>query len=872
MKAFQITGLFLLFLFQILLHTTGQKAKAQPVGEPNPNAQPNAPLDGGGPGQDGIPAFQRGRPLDRPRGQAPGGGRNFKRPPPPSRPVAPSPSFDVGKTNRQRPNFADANLEDITNENFPELVESFDFPNADIGDVIKAISELTGKNFIIDPGVRGKITIIAPSRVTVAEAYQAFLSALAVNNLTVVPAGKFLKIKSTRNAKSDSELFTGSYTPNSDQMITRLVQLKHIKAAEVNQVLRSMISQGGLFLNHDPTNTLIITDFGSNISRMMKVIEQIDVSNFNEQLAVIPIRFAKAKDIADLISKIINKGEPPAGPGRPNIPRYRRGQKAGDDKKGSSFSLVLPDDRTNSIIVLGNRQGISEIRQLVTKLDFDINPEDAGGLYVYYVKHGKAEDIANTLNGITSQAAEANRGRNTKAPPPRPGGLRPPLTNTTTSSPNVAGLLGGEVKVTSSEQTNSLIIAASRQDYEVVLNLLSKIDIPRDQVFVEAVIFEMAVNDTLKYGLSLIYFQPGANGLGRAGFVAEGALASFTNVLGTTGLVSGIGFGDDVNIPPLPGLSGASSAQAVTVKSQTGFLEFLKTITKTNVLSTPQILAMDNAEAEIEVGERIPTGQNSTIGVGGQQSFQPQYEDVTIKLAITPQISSDQETVRLEIDQQVQQVVSREIPVTTSKRSLKSDVVVRNGDTIVIGGLMKDSEAPIISKIPILGDIPLLGWLFKSKRTTIDKLNLLIFLTPRIIKTRSDARRLSDFKLKERLQFIKDTGGEDFHGRKVEEIRIANSSTHTATEDLLEESIEALENGADVEDNEENDNDSSDSFQSELDSIESDLPDDVDSIEDLEDVVENEISDNEINDFDENTDEDEIDNTDDDTIIDDIEF
>lgn len=827
MKAFSAISLLLFFF---LFHTLGEipRSQAQPQPQNPNNFQPPGPPPPG----PGIPSFGRKRDT---------GKTDKTSPPPPPRPVDPSPSFDIGKTDRQRPRFADANLEDITNENFPELIESFDFPNADIGDVIKAISELTGKNFIIDPGVRGKITIIAPSRVTVAEAYQAFLSALAVNNLTVVPAGKFLKIKSTRNAKSDSELFTGSYTPNSDQMITRLIQLKHIKAAEVSQVLRSMQTQGGLFLNHDPTNTLIITDFGSNISRMMKVIEQIDVSNFNEQLAVIPIRFAKARDIADLISKIINKGETKAAGARPNIPRYRRGQKGGDDKKGSAFSLVLPDERTNSIIVLGNRRGISEIRQLVAKLDFDINPEDAGRLYVYYVKHGKAEDIANTLNGIAGQADTANRSRNTKAPPPRPGS-RPP-TPTTGGGPanNVAGLLGGEVKITSSEQTNSLIIAAGRQDYEVLLNLLAKIDIPRDQVFVEAIIFEMAVTDTLRYGLSLIYFQPGSNGLGRAGFVAENALQNFTNVLGTTGLVAALGLpgDDDVPIQPLPGVGGA--AQSVTVKSKTGFLEFLKSITKTNVLSTPQILAMDNAEAEIEVGERIPTGQNTTIGVGGQQNFSPQYEDVTIKLKILPQISSDQETVRLEIDQQVQQVVSRTIPVTTSKRSLKSDVVVRNGDTIVIGGLMKDSEAPTISKIPILGDIPILGWLFKSQIKEIEKLNLLIFLTPRIIKTRRDAKMLSDVKLKERLQFIKDTGGEDFHGRKVEEIRIANArSTHTATEDLLEDSIEELEDNEEEENNEGNDESEINNIGAELEDINADESEIDDIGVDFEDNIDNE--------------------------------
>ena len=707
---------------------------------------------------------------------------------PPSSPnQVPQPSSSEESEAMNKQGFANAYPEDITNENFPDLVESFDFKNANIRVVTEAISKLTGRNFIIDSAVNGTITIIAPSSITVAEAYKAFLSALAINNLTVVPAGKFLKVTTLIKAKGSSEVFSGAYTPDTDQMITRIIQLKHSNVAQVSQFINKAVSPQGNLQSYEPTNTLVITDFGSKISNFMKIIRQIDESSVNEQMAVIPIRFAKAKDIADLLEKIINKGKaaPRAG-GRPSVPRFRRQQKGAENKKDSAFSLVLPDERSNSIIVLANQQGIAEVRKLIKQLDFDINPEDAGGLYVYYVKHAKAEDIANTINGIAQQSKKGTKSR--------PG--IPSKTNipSTSSSSGSAGFLGEDVRITSDEQTNSLIVAASRQDYEIVLNLLSKIDIPRDQVFVEAIILEMRVTDQLTYGFNILGFQEGTDGLGRVGFSDPETLSSLLNITGTAGLVTGFGFGKNVSINPSPSLL-ASDASRVEVKSVMGFINFLKTITKTNILSTPQILALDNAEAEIEVGQRVSIGQSNQLSSPGNPILSnPTYEDATIKLAITPQISSDKQTVRLNIDQQIKDVVPGDPPNFTT-RSLKSDVVVQNGDTIVLGGLMKDIEAPVINKIPLLGDIPILGWLFKRKTHIIEKINLLIFLTPRIIQNRSDAKAISDLKLKERLQFIKDTGGEDFHGRKVEEIRIANARDNVATEDLSEESIEDLQEG-----------------------------------------------------------------------------
>ncbi|MES2855003.1 MAG: secretin N-terminal domain-containing protein, partial [Bdellovibrionota bacterium] len=332
-----------------------------------------------------------------------GGGRAGRPSAPPPAPVAAPKRTDANK-----PNIANAAIEDITNENYPDLIESFDYPNAEIADVIKAISQLTGKNFIIDPGVRGKISIIAPSQITVAEAYKAFLSALAINGFTVVPSGKFLKVKSARNAQRDSiETYAGQYYPNADVMITRIMHLKHISAEEVNKRLRILPSKDGEMTPYEPTNSLIISDYGSNVERMMKIIAELDRPGFEEQLAVLAIRYAKASDLANLVNQIINK-DPTSGRGGgagggfgAGVPRFRSrgGTPAGGTPE--ELSLVAPDERTNAIIVVGNKAGIQKVRDLVRKLDYKLDPAEAGGVFVYYVRFGEAEKIATTLQGIT---------------------------------------------------------------------------------------------------------------------------------------------------------------------------------------------------------------------------------------------------------------------------------------------------------------------------------------------------------------------------------------------------------------------------------------------------------------------------------------
>jgi general secretion pathway protein D len=663
-----------------------------------------------------------------------------------------------GVLNQEKKNkFAKANPEDITPENFPETIESFDFPNVEITDVIKAISELTGKNFIIDSTVRGKITIIAPTKITVAEAYKAFLSALAINGFTVVPSGGFLKIRNARSAQRDNiDTYSGSYYPNSDQMITKIIHLKHIQAETVQQQLRLLTSSYGEMSPYTQTNSLIISDFGANIDRVMKILNQLDVPGFEEQLEVVGIKYTKAKDLAELIDKVINKGEKKnstAGGFSSGVPRFstNNSASAAGAKQGTSYFLVFPDERTNSLIIVGNRAGINRVKKLITQLDYKVNAESQGGVFVYYVKHGEAEKIAQTLQEVTKDAGPSK-----------------PATN-----PNAIGfgaiqgqaairegIFGGDVSIKADKNTNALVISASKTDYEQVMVILRKLDIPRDQVYVEGIIMEMSMLDGNSSSGGIVQF--GEKG-GKSGFVANGSDINdvLSPLAGAGNAILAFSQGS-ISVPDASATGGTR-----IVPNLIAFLKFVKSIGRTNILSTPQITATDAQEAEIEVGDRVVTGVDIGGGQNGAPTIEkPTFEDATIRMVIKPFISPASENIRMEFKQTVKQLIQGKVPAkfadraaALATRTIKTMVNVRNGDTAVIGGLIRDEETELTKKVPLLGDLPLLGWLFKGKEVSKTKINMVVFLTPRIIRNDQDQKNLVNYKTQDRLNFIKQQGG-----------------------------------------------------------------------------------------------------------------
>jgi general secretion pathway protein D len=539
-------------------------------------------------------------------------------------------------SDKQKSKFAKANPEDITSENFPETIESFDFPNVEITDIIKAISELTGKNFIIDSTVRGKITIIAPSKITVAEAYKAFLSSLAINGFTVVPNGGFLKIRNARSAQRDGiDIYSGSYYPNTDQMITKVVHLKHITAETLKtQLGRLLNSSYGEIEAYPQTNSMIISDFGSSIDRIMKIINQLDVPGFEEQLEVVGIKYAKSKDISELIDKIVNKGQKASsggfGGGGGRFGAAPAGAVSSKGAGASSF-LVFPDDRTNSLIIVGNRAGIARVKKLVSQLDFKVSAESQGGVYVYYVKHGEAEKIAQTLSEVAKDSAP-------KAPTTNPGfGFQPQGQAAVRE-----GLFGGDVSIKADKGTNSLVISASKIDYEKVMTIISKLDIARDQVFVEAIVMEMNMTDGMNSSGGLVQFDKSGAKTGYAGTKEDGAELLNPLLAGAGKAILGFGSGSVEVTNPIDG-------KVTKLPNLVGFLKFIKTFGKTNILSTPQISAMDAQEAEIEVGDKVVVREVTTGAAGSTlTTTTPEFDDATIKLTIKPFISPSSETIRME--------------------------------------------------------------------------------------------------------------------------------------------------------------------------------------------------------------------------------
>lgn len=701
-------------------------------------------------------------------------------------PTASKPTSNL--TKQQQEKFSRSGIEDITNENFPETIESFDFPNADIADIAKAISELTGRNIIMDPGVRGKVTIIAPSKITVAEAYKLFLSALSIHGYAIVPSDGYYKIRPARAAQRDSiETFSGNYYPNSDQMITKIIHLKYISADEVLKQFRNITTKDGDIAAYAPTNSIIISDYGSNVDRIVKIINQLDVPGFEDQIEVVPVRNAKAKDLADLIEKIVNKGQNPNRSGggissgfQGSVPRFSRPGSSGGagGQQGGAYFMAFPDERTNSLIVLGNKAGIQRVRKLVQQLDIGGNLAAAGGVYVYYVKHGDAEKIAQVINGVAKDAGDSKKGPGGGAPSSF---LPPSFLNTApgdsgSGSGGGAQIFGGEVKVTADKNSNSLVIVASKQDYDKVMRLLGRLDIPQDQVYVEAVITEMSANDsdTWKVG----YYQYDESGLAKGGFstFSPEELQGLTSLSGGSGVI--IPFAGKKTVKFKQFAAGGTTTQTeIDVPNILGFINFLKANGKANILSTPRIMGLNNQDAQIKVTQKVPIGLKTVATSTGSTSA-PDFEEAGIDLKIKPFISPASDIIRMEITQLVSQPTKADVPAKLAevstvigKREIKTNIVMRSGDTAVLGGLSQDQDKEEESKVPILGDIPVVGWLFKSKNHSKVKTNLMVFLTPKIIRNPSDHQQILGKSLDERTNFIKDSGGLDPYGRKMDEIR-----------------------------------------------------------------------------------------------------
>lgn len=629
-----------------------------------------------------------------------------------------------------------------------DLITDFNFPDADIMDIAKTLGKLTGKNFILDKDVKGRITVISNSPITVSEAWKVFLTALDMNGFALIPSGKYLRIARQRDAREKQlKTYTGNYSPDTDALITRVFPLKYIAAEDIARTFRSFMPANSRVIPYAQTNTLIVTDTGSNIAKLSQMLDLLDVEGYDAGIEVVPVRYASAEGLSKLINDLI-PGTVTAGRpgGAPGMPSFGGGSKfsARKTKEGGIINTIIADERTNTLIIHANAKGADQVRELVAKLDQKPTASSGSGkVHVVYLQFADAEQIANTLNNFSSQTSGG------KGPGGGQGG--------TGVNPNAANLFEGSVKISPDKSTNALVITASPTDFITVQRVINRLDIPRDQVYVEVVLMEVSTGKGFNFSSNIVN-TPSMLG----SITSPTDLLTITNPLSSKGALLPLRLGGDTTV--------TVNGVATTVPNVLGLIKMIQTNNLGNVLATPQLIALDNAEANFESSEKVPyQGPTTVVGGGALTTPAIQYNSITTSIKIKPQINKITNFVKLEVTAKMGSIQNTSVPkslqdsaVGTLDRTAQTTVTVGDSDTIVLGGLVRDETQEIINKIPILGDIPLLGWLFKSKDTKVAKSNLLIFMTPHIIRQYEEIRTVLDRKLKERDDFIESTiGGDD---------------------------------------------------------------------------------------------------------------
>ena len=626
---------------------------------------------------------------------------------------------------------------------------TLDFRDVELTDLIQTISELTGKNFLYDDKVKGKVTIVSPDSMTLEEAYQLFLSVLYVKGYTIVPSGKVNKIVPVKGAKSESlPTIVDSYRHSTEQFVTRLVRLEYLDAETiVSSVLAPLVGTTGNLLAYPPTNTLIITDSGANIERLMRIIRELDLPGSGNDLEVIPLQNSDAVEIAKICTEIIVQ---------PGAARASSSRKKGASSSQNEISKIIPYARTNSLIVMANSEDMALIKELITRMDQESKSKRAN-INLHYLENADAETLASTLNeiltGIRSQARVPGKNQGNKGP-----------------------LSSGPVTITADKPTNSLIINASHDDYVTLQGIIRQLDIKRKQVYVEVLILELSLDATQELGVSL----QGALDVGDDSLIIAGSNQNTGPVGIGSALVAGAAGVPSILTQAVDGLlaggffnpitvTGADGNE-ITVPSLSVLIDLSQTDSDVNLLSAPRLLTSDNEEAEIIIGSNVPviTGRLTDSGSDGlAQSVSVERQDVALILRFTPQITSG-DLVRLNVYQEITDIapaslasvasVGRpsEVGPTFTKRVLRNTVLVENKRTVVLGGLIDTNVIETETKVPFLGDIPYLGWLFKRTSTQEEKTNLMIFINPTIINNPEDLERVTGRNRKASSGFITD--------------------------------------------------------------------------------------------------------------------
>lgn len=648
-------------------------------------------------------------------------------------------------------------------------------PDVELKDLITWAMGFTCKNFVYSSSIgsrSAKVTIIAPKKMSARQAWDVFLVALSTMNLTVVPEGNVLRLVEAPQAKTEALPVYRKGTPAANSQLVRMVMRpSHVPVEDVATALNALKSKDGIVTSLPSAGVLVITDYGSIINKMVSLVREVDQPVSGERLYLIKVRHADVTELGAKLQEIIGT-QAGSGAGGPPIVQSKGGSRRGDSKAAPQASKVsaaevdaavpskiVVEERTSSLILLAGEPAYLRVLALVKRLDVPIEIEGTGRIHVYPLDNADAEEMSTTLTAVISGISQPQGGTSSSRRSTRSTRSAPSQSSSSTSGSGAGSspAFEGQVRVTHDKPTNALVIIASAKDFLALRDVIRKLDLPRRQVFIEATILEVKTNNSRNLGAS---FHGGAP-VGDDGALALGGLQydSLKSILpatlaSSTGLLGGI-IG--------PELEGASELLGTSIPSFGLLFQALATSSDVNVLSSPHLVTSDNEEAEISVGENIPyqsTLGSLSSGAGGFGFPVPpsvQRQDVALKLKITPQINAS-DMVRLEIDQEISDIASRNfegLGPSWAKRTIKTTVVVRDQQTIVIGGLMADRYTYDETKIPLLGDVPLLGYLFKYTTKTKAKTNLLVLLTPYVIKDQLDVEQIVQRKVRERNEFVR---------------------------------------------------------------------------------------------------------------------
>lgn len=583
----------------------------------------------------------------------------------------------------------------FSNLTFSETGITLNLKDADLQSFIETVAEITGKNFVIDPRVKAKVTVVSARPMDRREIYEVFLSVLQVHGFATVEVGEVIKILPDVNAKQGAgSVVTGSSGSKGDQLVTRVIQVNNVAAAQLVPILRPLVPQQGHLAAYPGSNMLVISDRGANIARLEKIIRKIDQPDAQE-IEVVTLQHASASEVVQILNSLRAAGGQAAQtPGAPTL---------------------AADDRTNSILLSGDSASKVRIRGLIAHLDTPI--EGTGNTKVVYLHYALAEEIAPILQGVSDFEASDNG-----------------------STPSTSG--NNDINIQADATNNALIITAPPARFDSLRRVISQLDVRRAQVLVEAVIAEVSNDLTKELGAEGFLLPGGDDPSGpAASSINAGSILSLLS----DGVTSGAALAGQ-------GLSlGGADLNGGT---QWGFLiRALEADASTNILSTPTLVTLDNEEAEIVVAQNVPfvTGQFTNTGSGTDSAVNPfqtiERQDVGLTLRITPQINEGN-SVRLQIEQESSSISTSSVAsdLITNERRISTSVMVDDNEILVLGGLTQDDYRDVVTKTPLLGDIPLVGNLFRSTSTTKTKQNLMVFIHPVILRDASSSNLATESK------------------------------------------------------------------------------------------------------------------------------